>query len=425
MSDVTHRGGGIHVGATLSLDEVRAILPELDGLRPLLERLEQVAEPDASRRWAGSAEVESLGDRRVDPVEVDRELELLVQEVRFEAERSFRAGLRALRKVSERDLEGAASELRLEAERRVRDGRLAEAEAFLACALRLTERFMDRRAALPVHLAAARVARARGHLGRAEEHYRLVLRLGEAAGDLPAALTAAVGLGNLEVDRGRWTAAEVGYARAQGLLERIPGSRPERWHLALNRSILAREEGALARAWELLLEADERAREMGDTGAAPIIENARGQVLLAMAEPEAAEAAFRRALAVAHHPDARVTIGVNLADALLARGRLLEAGGEARRAEELAVRAGIGSRLPEVYRVLGEVAAASENPEGFIFFERALDIVRTRDLPQVERARVLEPYARAERARGHGHEAETLAAEARAIRAALREGGGT
>ncbi len=423
--NLANDGGVPRLAPTLSLDEVRAVLPGLEGLRPLLERLERTAEPDAGRRWAGSAEVGSLGDRRVDPRAVDREIEQLVEEVRFEAHRSFRVGLRVLRKVADGELEGAAGALRREAERLVGQGRVADAEAYLAGALHLAGRFRDRRAALPVHLAAARVARARGDLERAEDHYLLVLRLGEVADDLPTALTAAVGLGNLEVDRGRWSAAEACYARARGILDRVPGPRPERWHLALNRSILAREEGDLRRSWELLLEADEVARELRDASAAPIIENARGQVLLAMREAEQAEAAFRRALLVAEHPDARITIGVNLADALLAEERILAAGEEARRAEELAVRSGIVSRLPEVYRVLGQVATASGNPDAFVFFERALELVRDRGLPRVERARVLEAYALAERTRGNEEEAAALAGEARIIRTSLREGAGS
>jgi tetratricopeptide (TPR) repeat protein len=414
--------GGIRAAETaLTLDQVRRLLPPVEALRPLLDRIVQLAEPDGARRWAASAEVDSLANRRVSPDRVVEELPELLETVRLEQERGFRAAVDVLRRAGRGDLEGATGLLTIEAERCVLEGRLPDAEAFLEAALELAERFRDRRAALPLHLAAARVARARGRLDAAEDHYLLVLRLAEAGDDPDAALTAAVGLGNLEVDRGRWRAAEDGYARAAELLGGLDGPRPEVWHLALNRSILAREEGDLPRAWELLLEADAASRELGDGSALPIVENARGQVLLAMEEPAPAEAAFRRALAAATHPDARVTIGVNLADALLARGRLLAAGEEARRAEEVAVQSGIIARLPEVYRVLGEILAATGNHESFLLFERALDIVRDRQLPAVERARVLEAYARVEVARENHRGAEALSAEASLIRSALRE----
>jgi hypothetical protein len=109
-----------------------------------------------------------------------------------------------------------------------------------------------------------------------------------------------------------------------------------------------------------------------------------------------------------------------VADTLLARGRHLAAGEEARRAEEEAIRSGVVSRLPEVYRVLGDVALASGNPEGFVFFERALEFIREGGLPDVERARILERYGPAEESRGNHELARAMLTEASTIRAQLR-----
>ncbi len=405
---------------SLTLDQVRAALPPVEGLRPLLELLTRMAEPDPDRRWSGAGEVESVGDRVVDPERIAGSLPALLEEVRSEAERSFLGGLRVLERLATGAHDDAAGLLRAEAERRARLGRLADAELLVEAALRLAGVTRDRRGALPIHLAAARIARARGRLEDAEIHYDIVFRLGLDGVDHERALTAAVGLGNLEVDRGRWDQAETRYDQAERLLEGLAGARPERWHLALNRSILAREKGNLRAAWKLLLAADEEAKALGDLSAVPIVENARGQVLLAMGEPEAAEAALRRALAAAGSADARITIGVNVADTLLARGRNLAAGEEARRAEDEAIRSGVVSRLPEVYRVLGDVALASENAEGFVFYERALEFIRDGGLPDVERARILERYGPAEASRGNHELARAMTTEARAIRARLK-----
>lgn len=458
-------------GPDLSVARARGLLPPVESLRPLLDHLMRAATPDRALRWAASGELATLVDRRVDPLRLARDLPALLEEVRSRAEESLALGVALLEREARGDREGAALQMAREGERLAGAGRIREAEGWVEGAVKAAEGVSDRTRVLPVYLAAARVARLRGALDRAAETYREALTLAREGKEPGVMLTAMIGLGNLEVDRGRWARAEARYAEAETLLDALEAKeaeaakkpkepigakearetegsegsevvaevrpRPERWHLALNRSILAREEGELERAWQLLLEADGIARDLGAAGARAIVENARGQILLAMREPEAAEVAFRRGLAAAEHPDARVTIGVNLAEARLAAGHPLAAGETARAAEAEALRGGVVARLPEVYRVLGEILAAGRVPEAFVLFERALELVDAFGLPQVERARILEAWARVEEAgeerpgfegRGSGEgavqarkEAEERARERRAEARTIRE----
>jgi len=417
----------------LSLGEVRGLLPAVEGFRAVFDRVVHVAEPPASGRWSSAGELGTLDSRQIDPDQLDLELPSILEEAATEAARSAGVAVRLLRLGARGEVEAVAEALREEAEYLAGSGRLPDAEACIARALHLAEGFRDRRAALALQLAGARIARARGKHVDAEVRYEQALRMGTEGGALEVAVTAAVGLGNLEVDRGRWGRAAERYAHAERLLDDLSSGqtpagdesvlllRPERWHLALNRSILARETGELGRARDLLDEAERVAGELGDSSARPIVDNARGQLLLAMGDGGGAVRVLRLALEGASTPDARVTIGVNLAEALLAMGRQLEAGQAARWAEEVAVRAGVVSRLPEVYRVLGEVLASMGKPDAFLFHERALEMVRDHSLPDVERARVLESYARLALLAGRSDEARAHAAAARAIRERLHD----
>jgi hypothetical protein len=115
---------------------------------------------------------------------------------------------------------------------------------------------------------------------------------------------------------------------------------------------------------------------------------------LAAHDPKTAEARFREALLTAWDPKSLVTVSVNLGHALLEQGRTLEASEAARTAEVEAIRAGVVVKLPEVYRLLGEVAAAWNHEDAFVFYERALELIERERLPAWERAETLAGYAR-------------------------------
>jgi hypothetical protein len=71
-------------------------------------------------------------------------------------------------------------------------------------------------------------------------------------------------------------------------------------------------------------------------------------------------------------------------------------------------------KLPEVYRLLGRISSADGNADAFVFFERALDIIRERTLPVLEEALTLQAYAECEAGRGETEAAGQLQEEAAA-----------
>ncbi len=396
---------------SLSVEEIRRLLPDVEELRPLLEEVAAAARPDVERRWTASGELGTVGERRVRPEQVDGFIPEVLERVRKRTAALYGSTAEAVHALAADDPQGALDALVAGAETQASMGNPGGAEAFIEAALRQIDALPDRSSALPALLSGARLARAAGRWETAERRYLKALTLARNADDVQQAATAAVGAGNVAVDRGLWELARSRYDEAEAWIGRLEPEAPERWHLELNRSIVAREEDRLLEAeghWERAKEL--AGREMEDAVRA-ILSNARGQILHARGLDEDAEVAFRHALDAARHPDARVTIAVNLAEVLLERGRALEAGEVAREAEELALTARVIPRLPEVYRILGRVAAARKHADAFVFFERALDVIREERLPDVDRARTLEAYGRYDKDRS----------EVRTGRARLRE----
>jgi len=389
---------------SLSVEEIRRLLPDVEELRPLLEEVDAAARPDAERRWTASGELGTVGERLVRPDQVDGLIPEVIERIRERTAALYGSAAQAIHALADDDRQGALDALVHGAEAQASMGHPGVAEALIAAALRQIDAVPDRSSALPALLSGARLARAVGRWQAAESRYLKALTLARDADDVQQAATAAVGAGNVAVDRGLWALARSRYDEAETWVRRLGSEAPESWHLELNRSIVAREEDRLLEAEEHWKRAKELAtglsdREMdGPTRA--ILSNARGQILHARGLDEEAEVAFKHALDAARHPDARVTIAVNLAEVLLERGRALEAGEVARDAEELALGARVIPRLPEVYRILGRVAAARGHADAFVLFERALDVIRGQRLPDVERARTLEAYGRYDKDRG-------------------------
>jgi tetratricopeptide (TPR) repeat protein len=221
-------------------------------------------------------------------------------------------------------------------------------------------------------------------------------------------------------EQGRWDDAEGWYHRALDALTGLKEDAPERWHALLTLHIVARSRGDVEGSVPLLDQAEEAAASAGDEQAAvPFIENARGQLLMARGAYQAAEWAFSTALAAATDARARIVVQLNLAESYLAQRRMLDAAEHAREAEREAIRGAVVPKLPEVYRLLGRIAAAEGDPDAFVLFERALDIVRDRKLPPLEEALTLDSYAEAELARGNADTAAELRQRAETLFASM------
>lgn len=397
----------------LILDRIRSVLPDLDDLRPFWRRLAERSAPDPERTWSGSGHLGTLGSRIVDVAGVD---EVAGELAAAEAERLGRlyaTVARVLRRVEADDPVGAARALLDAAAMEEGGERMDRAEAFAVSAYDLVRDLRDQTTASLALRRAARAARALGRLGDAEGRYREAHRLARDSFEHRGAAEAAVGLGNVLLEEGAWAEAETWYRRSLEALDEVEGPTSERWHAMLNIHITLRSRGRLEESVEWLERAEEEADRVGDPDGEVYLENARGQLEMAAGRFDAAEEHLRRAASAAEAAGPDVVIRTNLAEALLAQDRVLEATEEAREAERRAVTDGVFPRLPEVYRLLGRIAAQDGNPEAFVFFERALKLVEEHGLPGLEAAVTLQAYGAMERSRGHEEIAEELEARAR------------
>lgn len=391
----------------LRLDELWQLLPAVEELHPVQDLLLARSVPDPRHAWAASGELETVGQRLVAGGISERDAAELARTAAERSARLYAELGRALTCVASGDRLGAGEALlaiaRLEAEHHRPDrARKWARSAFLVC--------RDEKDQRPAALALrrwGRAARAAGELDEALARYRESYEISHALDEARPAAEAAVGAGNVLEDQGRWLEAEEWYRRALAVLdEHGLDVAPERWHALLNLHITLRSTGRLAESRALLDAAVEAAAT--DPDALPFLENARGQLRQVEGAHDEAETHFRTALAAASAPGARVVIGVNLAECLLARERHLDAAEAARDAEAQALSARLAPRLPEVYRILGRIAAVRGNPDAFVLFERALEIIGERGLPGIEEARTLQAYAEAEARRGESAAAQEL-----------------
>lgn len=407
----------------LKLDEIWSLLPPLDELRPVLDLLAAEARPDPAHAWSGSGELDTAGARVLEGPELSRSAEELAARATERLGRIFQAVGEALSALGRDDRPGAARAF-LEIAALEEDADRAErAEAWARAAVRTVEPEPP----TPLHaLALRRRARAlwtRNRLDPALELYQASHRMAAGLEDVHGAAEAAVGAGNVLEEQGRWDEAEAWYRDALALVEGDDaagdGPRPEELHAVFNLNVVALSRGDLESAESWLHRARELAGRLDDVGSEPFLRNAEGQLAMARRNFAEAEAHFRAGLWAARGSRTRTVLGCNLAEALLARGRHLDAATAARDAERDALVAGLSGRLPEVYRILGRIAADQGNPDAFVLFERALEIIRSRELPALEEARTLQAYAAAEKGRGEDETASQLQKHAQALYASL------
>lgn len=401
------------------VDDILELLPELDELQPLLDEVAAGSMSDPDRGWAGSGELETLGRRLVAGEGLRERLPELVEASRAHLERVYEGVGGAVEALAAGDRERAAHALLEVAAAEEARERPERAYRYAMAAHAAARPLRERSAATLALRRGARAARALGRPGEAAALYERAWQDAVDGGDDDGALVAAIGRGNVAVDRGLWQEAREWYTRALARLEPDGPPRPERWQVLQNLAIVHREEGDLHAARQALEGAEAVALALGDPDAGAILDNGWGQVLEAEGDLAGAESRFRAALSSARDAGSRTTIAVNLGEVLLARGRVREAREAAREAESAALRGRVIPRLPEVYRFLGRLALEGNPDHAFVFHERALALIRERRLPAYQQALTLEAYAGARLAIGEEETGVALLREALRIHRAL------
>lgn len=387
------------------------LLPSKAELRPFRSLLFAVSTPNRDQHWTGAGALATWASRLVDPTEMDAGLPAVIEAEQEHIAHTYEGLQDAARALTKGEPRTAAEILLALAAREEDRDRIDLAEAYAEAACEVLGREHSRIASL----ARRRWARALRGIGRHADAARQYARSHEVAlevGDRRGAAEGAIGAGNTLEEEGRWHGARTWYERALEILASLDQPVPEQWHAQLNLHVVLRSVSELERSRSYLDAAAATASLLADQSAPQHIENARGQLAMAEGDAESAILHFRDALLATTVTFGTVVIRLNLSEALLATGRVIEAAEEARKAEVLAIQAALHIKLPEVYRMLGRIAASEGNADALVLFEHALSAIRLHELPQLERAITLQAYADAEARVGETDTATALYAEA-------------
>ncbi|CAA9365914.1 MAG: hypothetical protein AVDCRST_MAG68-4842 [uncultured Gemmatimonadetes bacterium] len=375
----------------LLVERALALVPLSDEFLPLSDALIGASHADREKLWARSGAYATVGKR---VLEADR-LEGLVPAILVRAQermqRLFALVIEAVRLQGEGDAAGAAHALVRAGEVEEGERRLEQAQQIYRLALEISKDLRDKGPQILALRRLGRSARAEGKLDAAADWYRQSHELSVAQRDEAGQAVACQGLGNVCDDRGERPEARSWYERGLEIARRLDDPALE-WPFYTNLSVLAMLEGRLPLAERLLERARQRIEATGAEDPLVFWLNNRGLLLLEGGDAASAEAVFRDALARRPEAGWEVILRVNLGNALVPQGRLLEAQDEARRAEEIAILNRFVSDLVDVYLLLGSVARAQRDEEGFVFYEQALRVCRERAMPRKSEAGILHDY---------------------------------
>lgn len=398
----------------LRIEHALHALPDVQELAVLREALIGASRPDEEKAWAASREYATLEKRRIDAATLEARIPELVERVRTRVEAVFTEVAASLEALERGEVADAARRFVRAGEVEEEWRRFAEAEKYFLKGLELGRKPRDRRVEGLALRRLGRVARARADLDRALRCYRAGYEVAEAQGDREGVVVACQGMGNVYVDQGLWEEARQWLLRGLEALSE-EASPSLRWQLYIGLGVVDFRLADISGASIWLDRAETALERLDEPTGTVYLQNARGRMHAAREAWPEAEEAFRRALAAADEPHARVTILVNLAEALLGQDRSGDAERVAREAELEAIRHQLIPKLPDVYRALGTLARVRGAEEGFVFFEQALEICRAHELPEIETAATEYEYARLEMEREQWEAAEARLQSARAI----------
>lgn len=391
-----------------------ALVPDAEEFLPLSDAVIGSSRVDRDKQWARSAAYATLGKRVVDPARLAEMIPALVERSQERLQELYDRVLEAIRHQQQGDLAAAAQALVRAGEVEEGDGRLEKAEKIYQLALEVARDLREPGVQVLVLRRLGRAARSAGRLDEAWEWYERSHRLAIDQLDLAGQAVACQGLGNLCDDRGQRDRARTWYERGLEIARGLHDPALE-WPFYTNLSVLAIKNDELADAEALLARAKERIEATGGDDALTFYLNNRGLLLYEHGDLAEAEAVFRQALGRGLGPRWEVPVRCNLGEVLIRQGRLFEAQEEARRAEEVAIVHRLIPSLVPVYAVLGGIARARADEEGFVFYEQALNVVHERGLPRKEEAAVLHGYGLLHAACGRPVEARAYLEAAREI----------
>ena len=390
-----------------TVEEILGLLPNIDELELLRLGIVGVAVPDPLKAWDSSRDFETVDKRILSPDALDRAIEEAEAALRAYIERLHRGVRPVLQSAFDGRKDEAARHLIALGEQHEADGRLRSARECYRSAFHLSLPFPDKAPQILALRRIARVAVSIGDFQEAQSHYERCAELSRDSGDPHGELIATTGIGNVLFWQGRLPEAEARYLDALAQADRAGEASflLERGHLLNNLGNLATRTQRLSEAEEWLT----RALAVWERLSAPvdlvICWVNRAHLREAEGRWEEAREAYERALALEVPSAVRANVATDLAEWYLREGHLTQAQEWGREAEDHAIASGSPYSLGRMYQGRGNIARAREDADGFIFYEKALEIAREKGYPFLEGETLLD-YALLRSQIGGGEEAQ-------------------
>ena len=399
-----------------TVEELLALLPEMDELELLRLRVIAAAIPDPGRAWDSSSAYATVDKRIVSADDAERAVREAEEGIRQYITLLYEGLRPVLRSFYEARGDEAAGHLVALGERLESEGRLKGARQCYRTALSLSLPLLEK---APQILALRRIGRVALHLGdfqEASQHYERSAQLARDAEDLRGEVVARTGMGNVLAWQGRWLDAEATYRDALALAEGAPNG-----DFTLELAQIFYNLGHLATRMERLEESEDwlaRARDWAEGAGSPvdlaICYMNLGHLRYAQGRLDEARTAYDQARALPVSRALLSGIASDIADVCLRQGHQSQAEEWGRVAEEHAIRSGSAYMLGRMYQSRGNIARVHGDEDGFTFFEKALEIAREKGYPFLE-AETLRDYAGLRRQTGGTEEAQAYLERAREL----------
>lgn len=379
----------------LRVEQALRLLPDVGALAPLRAFLISTSRAYQPARWTSAEPYSTVGKRFLQPADLRARMPQALGRVTEHLTALYEAAVDALESEQRGDLTAAVLALLHAGEREEGVGRYAQAHQWYRHALGIAEELRDRRPEITALRRLGRLEIARGHVDEGGRALQRSLALAEAEMDAPAAAEACRGLGEVALAQDQWQGAEAWLTRGQRHADadpRLVG------RLTLALAEVSRHRGEYPTATERLHRARRAFDESGDAEGTVLALHAQGALQAAQGATADAQASYQEALQRLHgardDPSLEMSIRLSLCELHLASSQLRAAEDEIRRAEELAIANNFSRQLARLYVVLGKVRGHQEDEDGFVFFEKALELCGGLEpSPRLE-AQVYVEYAR-------------------------------
>jgi len=363
----------------LRVERALWMMPDLEALAPLRAAVVAMSHEQTGVEWSSAARYATVGKRNIWPLDVRERRRQVLHQVTRHIGVLYEAVMAALEGEQRGDVAAAVRALLGAADAEERVGRLVQARAWCEQALVLSVDFQNRQLEFDALCRLGHLAAVRGEYEEAGRYYQRGLALAEEERNDEGVIRVCQGLGRLGRGMGQWGKGDRWLARGLALAE-TTSDQLRMAQLSRDLGDVARRGGDPAKASEMLQLARGVFEELGAAEDLAFTLQSQAQLDAGQGRRVEALAAYREALSWLRRGRENlwleVSIRINIANLFMDSDRFSDAVEQLREAEEIAIVHTFDRGLAQTYTALGKVCRRRMDENGFVFFEKALELCR-------------------------------------------------